>query len=142
VTRAVWCAVVLLVLLGVGAAVGRTIFVADFVTRAEPYRQHLFESLRRDDPHLRQRAEEVARFDSRFAAHPFLTLLHVAPGGLLLILAPFQFSSRVRSRYIELHRWSGRFLIAVAFATASIALYFGLLTPYGGPSEAIAIRSG
>jgi len=41
-----WCVVVLLALLGVGAAVGRSLFVVDFVARAEPYRQQLFESLR------------------------------------------------------------------------------------------------
>lgn len=138
-TGVLWCGVVSLALLGIAAALGRGIFVADFVTRAEPYRQQLFDSLRRDDPHVRQRSEEVARFDSRFAAHPFLTLLHVVPGGVLLILAPFQFSSRVRSRYIEFHRWSGRVLVPVAFATGLSALYFGLLMPYGGLAEAIAI---
>jgi uncharacterized membrane protein len=137
--RVLWCPVILLALLGVAAALGRALFLTDFVTRAEPFRQHLFDALRLDDPHMLQRAEEVARFDHRFAAHPFLTLLHVVPGAIFLVLAPLQFSSRVRNGYVEFHRWSGRVLILLAFAAGSSALYFGLLVPYGGPSEAIAI---
>ena len=72
------------------------------------------------------------------AAHPLLTLLHVLPGGILLTLAPFQFSRRIPSRHIQFHRWSGRVLIVTTFVVVLTALYFGVLAPYGGPYEVIA----
>ena len=137
-TRALWCAVGLLVLLGVAAAVGRGVFLADLVSRAEPFRQQLLYAFYHNDPHVLQRAEELHRFDSRFATHPLVALLHVVPAGIFLTLALFQFSTSVRSRYLQFHRWSGRVLVLVAFVAAVSAFYFGLLMPYGGLSEAIA----
>ena len=137
-TRAVWCAAGLLVLLGVAAAVGRGVFRPDLATRAEPFRQQLLYAFHQSDPYVLQRAEELHRFDSRFAAHPLVALLHVVPGGIFLTFALFQFSTSVRSRYPQFHRWSGRVLVLVAFVAGLSAFYFGLLMPYGGPSEAIA----
>jgi uncharacterized membrane protein len=139
VTRTLWGAVFLLAALGIGASVGRAFFLRDFASRAEPRRRQLLQSLGRDDPRVLQRAEELDRFDRRFAAHPVLTLLHVLPGAVFLAVAPFQFSSRLRSRYIELHRWSGRGLVLIAFVAGSSGLYFGLLMPFSGPSEATAV---
>jgi uncharacterized membrane protein len=126
-------------MIGVSAALGRGAFPADFTTRADPFREQLLRALHREDPFLLQRAGELSLVDSRFAAHPFMTLLHVLPGGLFLMLAPLQFSSRIRSRHIWFHRWSGRLLVVTAFVTASAGLYFGLLMPYGGPLEMAAI---
>lgn len=137
--RGVWCGVVLLGIIGVAAALGRSLWTADLVHRAEPHRERIMRALHRDDPFALRRAEELERMDGRFAAHPYATLLHVVPGALFLILAPFQFSSRVRSRHIRFHRWSGRLLVVVALVTASTALYFGLGMPYGGWGEASAI---
>ncbi len=137
-TRAVWRAVGLLVLLGVAAAVGRGVFLADLATRGEPFRQQLLYAFHQNDPHELQRPEELYRFDSRFAAHPLVALLHVVPGGIFLTLALLQFSTSVRSRYLQFHRWSGRVLVLVAFVAGLSGFYFGLLMPYGGLSEAIA----
>lgn len=139
VVHALWCGVVVLVIIGVGAAVGRGVFRADFATRADPVRQKLLAALHREDPFLAQRAKELDRFDDRFAANPLLTLLHILPGGLVLILAPFQFSSRIRRRHIQFHRWSGRILVLAAFVAAIAGLYFGLLMPYGGVGEVTAV---
>ena len=105
----------------------------------EPYRERLFHALGLDDPNQGARTIEVARFDSSFAAHPRKTLLHVIPGGLFLALAPLQFSSRLRTRHLRLHRWSGRVLVAAGLASGLNGLYFGLLMPFAGPPEAIAI---
>lgn len=134
-------AVVLLAALGAGAALGRALFVDDLASRAEPVRMRLTSALISHDPNAAQRPAEVHRFDSRFAAHPVLALLHVVPGGLFLLLAPIQFSQRIRSRYIAFHKWSGRILVVAAFATAFSALFFGLLMPYGGWTEGIAIAT-
>jgi hypothetical protein len=131
--------VVLLATIGVAAALGRGVHTADLASRAEPYRQRLLRALDREDPSAKQRAEELQLLDRRFAAHPDATLLHILPGGLFLILAPFQFSARVRKRHIQFHRWSGRLLVAVGTIAALTGLYFGLLMPYGGLGESAAI---
>ncbi len=137
--RLLWCGVVLLVLIGLGVAVGRAAFPTVFITRVEPVRVRMMTVLHRDDPFASQRAEILDRFDSRFAAHPGPTLLHILPGGIFLALAPLQFSARIRRRHIRVHRWSGRLLLLAGCVTAVTALYFGLLMPYGGPGEAAAI---
>lgn len=137
--RLLGASLVILVLIGVGASIGRALFPADLGRRMDPSRERIFRSLALHDPHSRERAAEVLRFDSRFAAHPVLTLLHVVPGGLFLALAPFQFSARIRTRHPALHRWSGRVLLLAALAAGLNGLYFGLLMPYAGPAEAAAI---
>jgi len=126
------------VLIGVATAIARAVFLDDLVTRGERFRQQRLSALQRSDPFWVERREDVRRFDGRFAAHPLLTLLHVLPGGILLTLAPLQFSRRIRSRHIQFHRWSGRVLILTTFAVLLTGLYFGVLMPYGGPSEAMA----
>ena len=139
VIRVLWLGVALLVVVGIVAAAGRGIFRSDLATRADPMRQQLLDALHRTDPFLPQRPGELVRFDRRFALNPVATLMHVLPGGLFLILAPFQFSSRIRSRYIRFHRWSGRILVLTAVVAALAGLYFGLLMPYGGTAEVAAI---
>ena len=134
-----WCGVVLLVLIGVTAALGRGVFPSDLATRAEPFRQQLLDALHRDDPLALLRAEQLALFDGRFAAHPAATLFHIVPGAIFLILAPLQFVSRVRDRHIRFHRWSGRLIVLAAWVSGVAGLFFGLLMPYGGLGEAIAI---
>ncbi len=136
--RALWCVLVILVLIGVATAIARAVFLDDLVTHGERFRQQRLSALERSDPFWAKRREDVRRFDGRFAAHPLLTLLHVLPGGILLTLAPLQFSRRIRSRHIQFHRWSGRVLILTTFVVVLTGLYFGVLMPYGGPSEAIA----
>ncbi len=138
VVRVLWFVVAVLVAVGIVAAVGRGVFRSDLATRADPVRQQLLDALHRTDPFLPQRPGELVRFDRRFAVNPLATLMHVLPGGLFLILAPLQFSSRIRSRYIRFHRWSGRLLVLTAVVSALAGLYFGLLMPYGGMGELTA----
>jgi uncharacterized membrane protein len=138
-TGALWVVVVLGVLLGVGAAALRLAFVPDLAARAEPVRAQLTSALKIDDPLAVQRPAEVIRFDSRFADHPVVAILHVGPGGMFLLLAPLQFSPWIRRRFIKFHRLVGRFLLAAALATAASALFFGVLMPYGGWTERLAI---
>jgi uncharacterized membrane protein len=86
-----------------------------------------------------ERPEEARQLDLRFAVDPIATLLHVLPGGVFLVLAPFQFSSRIRNQHLRFHRWSGRVLVLVGLTTGVTGLYFGLLEPYGGPGEAVVV---
>ena len=137
--RALWAVLVLLVIIGVAAAIGRAVFTDDFITRVDPVRQRFMAALHRDDPFALQRSAELARMDGRFAAHPLLILLHVIPGGFFLLLAPLQFSTWIRTRHVRLHRWSGRVLLPAGLVSVFAALYFGLLIPYGGLGEAAAM---
>jgi len=131
--------VVLLVIVGVAAAVGRSLYPADFSTRVDPLRERAMAALDRRDPFLAERPGEVARVDARFGAHLRMTLLHVIPGGLFLLFAPLQFSGRLRRRHPEVHRWSGRVLLPLVIASSLGGLYFGILIPYAGPGESIPI---
>lgn len=137
--RGLWCVVFLLVTIGVGASVGRAVFLSDLARRIEPLRQQVLYALGRHDPFVRERAKELPLFDGRFAAHRAATLLHVVPGGLFLLLAPLQFSSRLRTRHVRVHRWSGRLLAIAAITAASTGLYFGLFMPFAGLSESLPI---
>jgi uncharacterized membrane protein len=139
VSRGIQATVTLLVTLGVAVSLGRGIFLSDFATRAEPLRQWILHALDRDDTFGAERAVDVSLFDGRYGAHPLATVLHVLPAGLFLLLAPLQFSPRVRGRFIQFHRWSGRVLVLAAITAASTGLYFGLFMPFAGPSESVPI---
>ena len=138
-TRGLWGGVILLAIIGVGAAAARGVFRADLASRLDPVRLQLLEVLDRKDPFVTQRASELERFDGRFAAHPTATLLHVLPGGVFLVLALLQFSPRIRSRHLQFHRYLGRFLILAGFLAAATGLFFGILMPYGGFGETAVI---
>jgi uncharacterized membrane protein len=137
--RVLWSVLVLLVIVGVAAAIGRSMYIADFAARVDPARSATFQALHVNDPFIAERPAQLARVDGKYAAHPSLILLHVLPGALFLLLAPFQFSKRIRSRHIRMHRWSGRFLLVLAIIWLVPGLYFGTRAPFGGPSEAVVI---
>src|SRR5437762_2202909 len=129
----------LLVALGVAASTGRALFRSDWVAKNEPLRTRALERLGIVDPFASDRAAEVWRFDGNFRDNPRMTLVHILPGAFFLLFGFLQFSSRIRARWIVFHRWSGRVLIAAAWVLIVPALLFGVLTPYGGTGEAIAI---
>ncbi|HVE79648.1 MAG TPA: DUF2306 domain-containing protein [Gemmatimonadaceae bacterium] len=140
-TRRARAIVILLVVIGVAAGVARAVFPDDLASRAEPLRRRLLSAARAADPFAERRAAELASFDGRFAAHPVATLVHVVPGSLFLLLAPFQFSSRIRRRYACWHRWAGRLLVTAGLASGLAGLFFGLRMPYGGAAEAAAVAT-
>jgi uncharacterized membrane protein len=136
---AVWTCTLVLSLIGVTAAASRAMFLGDLGIRSDPYRTKALDALGIADPRIGERPSEVRRFDGRYGAHPLLTLAHVVPGGIFLAFAPLQFWPRLRNRYRALHRWSGR-VLAVGLLVATVpALYFGLVIPFGGPFETLAI---
>jgi len=137
--RTMWCAVLLLVAIGVMAAIGRGAFRTNFGARMEPLRHDLLAAIGRPDPSPGLRAEGVARFDRAFAEHPVLTFAHVGTGGLFLVLALLQFLPAVRNRHLQFHRWSGRVLVALSIVAAVTGLYFGLAIPFAGWGERVVI---
>jgi uncharacterized membrane protein len=91
-----------------------------------------------DSPAYARLAREIPESSRNLNESPRWTFLHIAPGALLLLLAPFQFSRRLRLRHPAVHRWSGRFLLSLVAASGVAGLYLGLARPYGGAWESAA----
>jgi hypothetical protein len=135
----IWIGAIALALFGAVSAAGRVFFAGDLMTRVEPLRLVLIQKLGLNDPFAAERPAIVAQADRKFAEKRVMTLLHVVPGGIFLLLAPLQFSKRIRTRHIRVHRWSGRLLLPCAIVAGLTALYFGVLIPLAGLGEATAI---
>ena len=55
-------------------------------------------------------------------AAPLIVALHVILAGVWMTVAPFQFMKRIRSRWLNYHRWAGRTLVAIGPVIALAAL--------------------
>jgi uncharacterized membrane protein len=53
-------------------------------------------------------------FWARFDTYPLLSGMHVLGAGLALLVGGFQFSSRIRQRFTNFHRWLGRTYLSAA----------------------------
>lgn len=65
----------------------------------------------------------------RYAAIPWLMLAHGIPGALALFLGVFQFSSRLRQRYLQLHRILGRIYVGSVAISAPVAIAVAISLP-------------
>jgi hypothetical protein len=139
VRRALGTAVALLIAVGLVAVIARVVYPGDLVARIDPGRTIVFDALHVRDPFAAERPAGLAAIDDKFASHRVITLLHILPGAIFFLLAPFQFSARMRSAHIGWHRWTGRFLLPVGTVMVFAGLYFGLLMPIGGIPEAIGV---
>jgi hypothetical protein len=117
-TRLVWTMTLLLVAIGLATAERRT-----YVLLSPP--EH-------------PRFAAAAALDASFAAYRSLTLLHVLPAALLIVLMPLQFVSRIRTRHVAWHRWSGRLLIVLGFIVGTSALVMSFTMAIGGATETAA----
>lgn len=78
-------------------------------------------------------------YNDGFEAHPITTLMHVVPGIVFMVLGPFQFIGKIREKFRNFHRWSGRiFMINCIFIGIS-GLVMAILFPFAGIIEQIAI---
>jgi len=134
---ALWVAVIVLVIIGLAAAAGRTMFVGDFAHRAEPLRERMMHALGYHN--VRHHEADIAEVDDKFGKYRVITWLHVVPGGIFLLLAPIQFLPPVRNRFLGFHRWLGRILLVAALASGGAGLFFGFFFPLGGFNESIPI---
>lgn len=82
---------------------------------------------------------DFVRYDLGFVQRPGLTLLHLIPGLIFVILGPLQFIARIRAKHIKLHRWCGRIYVAAAVFVGVTALIFGIVVGYGGLAETTAV---
>src|SRR6267142_645148 len=84
-------------------------------------------------------AAQFAKLDDLFAHYPILTLVHIVPGLLFMLLGPLQFSSTIRARHLRWHRWSGRIFVVCGVVIGISALVMSLGMPaIGGFNQAAA----
>src|ERR1700754_3349245 len=77
--------------------------------------------------------------DAGFAQHSFITLLHILPGALFMILGPLLFLPAIRARYPRFHHGSERVVIVCGYIIGLSALLLPfVLKPIGGLNEAAA----
>jgi hypothetical protein len=81
---------------------------------------------------------QLASLDAAFAKKPVLTLMHIVPGLIFVILVPFQFSRSFRNRHIRTHRWMGRTVMILGLIIGFSALPMSR-HPIGGALEVSAI---
>jgi uncharacterized membrane protein len=127
----------LLALLGVTAAVLRSVAPDDVLTRMEPFRTRMINAFGVTEPEPDRRAHVVA--DGKFAAHRAVTRIHVLSGAGFLALAALQLARRVRTRTPKVHRVSGRIAISLAWLSGLTGLFFGLWQPLGGIAEQVIV---
>jgi uncharacterized membrane protein len=77
-------------------------------------------------------------FDHRYVLHPAISYLHILPGIVYLLGAPFQLSRRFRTRHLAIHRRMGRVVWAAGLISGLFAILFGAVFAFGGFFEASA----
>src|SRR5262245_61958455 len=98
--RIVWAAISFLALVGAFVVVRRTAHLVPILIHG--YSAPIGPA----NPRLAQ----FAALDDIFARYPGLTLIHILPGLVFMILGPLQFSHRFRKSHLKWHRRSGRIL--------------------------------
>jgi uncharacterized membrane protein len=84
-------------------------------------------------------AAQFAALDDLFAHYPVLTLIHIVPGLLFMVLGPLQFNPTIRSRHLQWHRWSGRVFVVCGLVIGISALVMSFGMPaIGGVNQAAA----
>ena len=137
--RLIPAAVAGLILIGVASSAGRSIYPDSFASRMEPVRSALLRARGSLDPGAAQRPFMVARVDERFGDNRLVTYVHVVLGSVFLLLAPIQFSARLRRQHPGVHRWTGRVLVVTGLAVAIAGLFFGVFIPFAGAAERVVV---
>jgi uncharacterized membrane protein len=122
-------AVILLVVIGVAVVVRRAVYLVPILING----YHL--PAPASDPTVAQ----FAALDDVFARHPVLTLVHVLPAAVFLVLGPVQFSQAFRERHLQWHRRSGRVLLicGIVVGVSALVMSFGM-SAIGGVNQAAA----
>jgi uncharacterized membrane protein len=127
--RVLWGAVIFLAFIGTAVAVRRMVHVIPIVLHG----------YHPPPPPNNPVAAQFGALDDLFAHYPVLTLIHIVPGLLFMLLGPLQFSSTIRARYLRWHRWSGRIFVGCGFVIGISALMMSFGMPaIGGVNQAAA----
>ncbi|MBI2686649.1 MAG: DUF2306 domain-containing protein [Acidobacteria bacterium] len=78
-----------------------------------------------------------ASLDANFTAKARMTLLHIVPSLLFVLLVPLQFISSLRQRYPRVHRITGRLIMGLGVVAGASALWLSA-SPVGGIAEGTA----
>jgi uncharacterized membrane protein len=70
---------------------------------------------------------------ANFLAHSTGIYTHAFAAIVALVLGPFQFSSRLRQKHLQLHRWLGRSYLAVGVLVGGVSGLYMSQFAYGGP---------
>jgi uncharacterized membrane protein len=69
-----------------------------------------------------------------FEAQRSAVYTHAFAAAVALALGPFQFSARIRSRHLSLHRWLGRLYLGVGVLVGGISGLYMAAHAFGGPA--------
>jgi uncharacterized membrane protein len=127
--RLLWGTVILLVFIGIAVVVRRTAHLVPIVINGYIPPTHS------SDP----RVTQLIAMDDIFARYSVLTLLHIIPALVFIVLAPLQFSREFRERHIQWHRLNGRILLVCGMVIGVSALVMSFFMPaIGGVNQAAA----
>src|ERR1700686_494290 len=118
--RLIWAAVIFLALIGLAVAVRRCVVL-----------------LRPGA--MSARNNPAAALDRAFDDRRTLTLLHIVPAMLFMILGPLQFVRRLRAKHPRIHRWSGRIFLTASAVVGVTGLTLAFRKTIGGVDEKAAI---
>lgn len=69
---------------------------------------------------------------TNFLSHSTAIYTHAFASILALLLGPFQFSAKLRQKYLKAHRWSGRIYLAVGVLIGGLSGLYMAQYAYGG----------
>lgn len=117
--RLAWAAVVVLAIIGLAAVTRRVLDLAHIIPPTP-------ETMR------------GGAFDAGFAQTPLLTLIHILPGSLFMVLGPLQLVGWIRRRHLWLHRLLGRVYVATSVVVGLSAVALNFAVAIGGAVEIAA----
>ena len=127
--RVAWVATIFLAVIGFAVALRRIVLLVPVLT--DGYRAPAATT----NPRLAQ----LAAINDVFAHYPALTLAHIIPGVLFMLLAPLQLSSTIRAGHLRWHRVNGRLLVVCGLIVGVSALVMSFAIPaIGGRTQAAA----
>ena len=118
--RFLWIGVVFLAFIGLAVATRRTIVLLKPGALSSP-------------------RNPAADLDAHFASERALVLTHILPAMVFMVLGPLQFIRGLRSRYPQIHRWSGRIFLAASAVVGVSGLRLAFGKTIGGLDEKAAI---
>lgn len=80
-----------------------------------------------------------AALDRQFAEHRALTFVHIIPGMLFMVLGPLQFVRGLRTKYPQIHRYSGYVFLTASAIVGLSGLRMAMGKTIGGLDEKAAI---
>jgi uncharacterized membrane protein len=119
IARLAWTAVIVLAVIGLAAVTRRVLDLAGVISPTPA-------------------TMRGGAFDAGFVLNPLLTLAHIIPGALFMVLGPLQFVGRIRARHLWLHRLLGRTYVAASVVVGVSALVLTFNVAIGGAVETAA----